>query len=473
MSPFFLCSACTTQAPVEEPVSTETVAAPAPHLPKERPPPRPGEREPVGEASEAPKSVLLISWDTVRADRLGTYGGRAETPHLDALAARGVRFDRAISHYPETAVSHWSLLTGVEPVVHGDVPGTGGSRYRGPTFAEIAAAEGYATGAFIGGMTLTRGATGLDRGFSVYDDFYAWSPDALKRPGTEVAFRAADWIAGQEGPVFAFVHLFDAHAPYQPPPPWDTRYTDGYAGPMDGSEAALRPYRDEGAAIGEAELAQAVALYDGELAFLDSLLPQLLDAVGDDAIVALTADHGESFEHGYLFNHREALWDSTVRVPLVLAGPGVPEGVVVDRQVALTDVMPTLLELAGLPGEAKITGTTLVPVVAGEGGRDAVWSITDPCLPGARVALRRPNDKTIWHEGGRVEAYDLAADPDELRDRGAAAEGADLAAYRRFEQAMASRMREPLPRLTLPGETIEHLQALGYVGEAAPCGVGR
>ena len=469
MSALFLCWACSTEAPVDVQVPAEATP-PAPHLPAERPPPQPGEREPIGERSETPRSVLLVSWDTVRADHLGLYGGRAETPNLDALAARGVRFDTAISHYPETAISHWSLLTGVEPVVHGDVPATGGSRYRGPTLAEIAAAEGYATGAFIGGMTLTRGATGLDRGFSVYDDFHTWSPESLKRPGTEVAFRAAEWIRAQDRPVFAFVHLFDAHAPYQPPAPWDTRYTDGYSGPMDGSEEALRPYRDEGRAISDADLAQAIALYDGELSFLDSLLPQLLDAVGPDAVIALTADHGESFEHDYLFNHREALWDSTVRVPLVLVGPGLPAGGVVSEQVALTDVMPTVLELAGLPGEAKITGSSLLPTVAGESGRGEVWSITDPCLPGARVALRRSGDKTIWHDGGRVEAYDLAADPGELDDLQVAAEGAELAAYRSFEASMASRMREALPRMTLPGQTIEQLQALGYVGEAAPCG---
>jgi len=410
-----------------------------------------------------------VSWDTVRADHLGAYGGRARSPNLDALAARGARFDAAISHYPETAVSHWSLLTGVEPAAHGDVPATGGSRYRGSTLAEIAKAEGYATGAFVGGMTLSRGATGLDRGFHVYDDYHSWGPHALKRPGSEVAFRATEWIRAQAGPVLAFVHFFDAHAPYQPPVPYDTLYDPDYIGLMDGSEARLQPHRDLGVPISERDLAHAIALYDGELSFLDGLLADLVRAIGDDAVIVVTADHGESFEHDYLFNHREALWDSTLRVPLVVAGPDVPH-TTVSEQVALTDIMPTVLDLAGLPGEAKVTGRSLTGAMAGEPGRDVVWARTDPCLPGSRIAARRASDKTIWHDGGRVEAYDLASDPSELRDLETAFEGVDLELYRSLEAALAPHMRPELPRMVLPAATVEQLQALGYVGEAAPCG---
>ncbi len=475
-----LLSACVTpEAPEEAPISARADAAPAPARPGQAgavpPPPQhrpagpvetpPGELEPVGEAAASPRSILLISWDTVRADHLSLYGGRAEVPNLEALADAGVRFDQAISHFPETAISHWSLLTGVEPAAHGDVPGAGGSRYRGPTLAEIAGASGYATAAFVGGETLTAAASGLHRGFDRYDDRHDWQRTDLKRPGAEVAGRAAAWIREQEGPWFAFVHFFDAHAPYQPPEPWDRRYDPDYQGSMDGSEGSLRPYRDEGRPISEADRAHAVALYDGEISYLDSLLPALLEAAGPDAVVALTADHGESFEHGYLFNHRASLWDSTLRVPLVVRGPGTPAGAAVADQVALTDVAPTLLELAGLPGERKMQGRSLAGLAAGSGGgRPLVFSLTDPVMPAPQVAARSLAGKVIWQEDGRVLGYDLAADPLEVTDLGGPPPGLGVswADYQAHTEQATPLMREPLPRRhSEPGEA-ERLQLLGY-----------
>ena len=166
-----------------------------------------------------PTSVILISLDTVRADRLAVYGGRAKTPNLQAFAERGTRFERAIANITETALSHWGMLTGALPEVHGNVPATGNSRFTGPTLAERLKASGYATAAFIGGETLSDQSTGLSRGFDLYDDAYEWDRSDLKRPGTEVAARATGWIAEQTGPYFAFVHFFDAHFPYTPAAP--------------------------------------------------------------------------------------------------------------------------------------------------------------------------------------------------------------------------------------------------------------
>ena len=214
------CSAPATPEPPAAPQDMPPPLAAAPEVPSP-------DRDPIGTVSTSPKSILLISWDTVRVDRVGTWGGRAETPHLTKLAARGARFNAAITHIPETALSHWSVMTGVEPEVHGDVPGTGGSRYRGPPLAQIAKAPGLAPGAFIGGVTLAADASGLQRGFDVYDDRHNWESTHLKRPGRDVTERAADWMKKQTGPSFTFVHLFDAHTPYQPPPPSDTRYPPG------------------------------------------------------------------------------------------------------------------------------------------------------------------------------------------------------------------------------------------------------
>ncbi len=419
--------------------------------PMAAPPPVPApDRDPVGLVSEAPKSILLISWDTVRLDRVGTWGGRAETPHLTALAARGARFDAAITHVPETALSHWSVMTGVEPEVHGDVPGTGGSRYRGPTIAEIAKAHGLATGAFIGGVTLAADASGLQRGFDVYDDRYNWESTHLKRPGRDVTERAADWMKRQTGPTFTFVHLFDAHTPYRPPPPYDTLYP-----PHPGTPAADHT-------PGPEDLAAQLALYDGEIAHLDTLLPPLIEAAGTDTVIALFSDHGESFEHGYLFNHRDSLWDSTARVPLVVVGPGVASQVI-GRQVALTDLVPTVLSLAGLPGDAKAQGQHLFQ----EANRTTVHAVSRPFTDRAAFAARTLRAKGIWQSDGTVLGYDLAQDSAETRDLGAIPESLEpeRARYRKQILESAAIQREPLPPRALPPDATERLNALGYGGD--------
>ncbi|RME23303.1 MAG: hypothetical protein D6798_13800 [Deltaproteobacteria bacterium] len=465
---------------VDEPLGPAPLHSSGPPVPPGSPGPAPGGPPPfhlqpdlqlVGERAEHPHNVLIVSLDTVRADRLGVYGGRAETPTLSALAARGGRFSQAISNFPETCLSHQAMLTGVLPEVHGNVPAVGGSRYRGPNLAEIAAAEGYATAAFIGGVTLTDRACGFGRGFGHFDDRFPVDPADMRRPAADVTAAAARWLADRQGPWLAFVHYFDAHFPYTPQPPWDTRYDPDYDGDIDGTDAALRPYRDGGRVPSPRDLAHVLALYDGELSQLDGMLAPLLAAVDDDTIVVVTSDHGESFEHGYYFNHRAGLWDPVLRVPLIVAGPGVAPGVVVDSPVQLIDVAPTVLELAGLPRDARMQGRSQAPALRGDGAENGesppAFSITDPWMPDPQWAARTSTHKVIVRTDG-VLGYDLRRDPGEehplseppaslLRLRADYdAQVASLAAW----QAPA-----PGPR-PLGIEEQERLEALGYLAPA-------
>ena len=413
--------------------------------------------------------LVIISLDTVRADHLAVYGGRAETPNLTALAARGARFDQAIVHFPETALSHWSMLSGILPEVHGNVPAHGGSLYRGPTAAEIAKKSGYATAAFIGGITLTDASSGLARGYDLSEDRCQIDPKDMRRPGSEVAAAAARWISAQKGPYFAFVHFFDAHFPYTPDPPWDTRYDPDYVGSLDGSDTALRPYRDEGKEIDPRDLAHVVALYDGELSELDATLAPLLAAIPEDAVVVLTADHGESFEHGYLFNHRAGLWDGVLHVPLLIAGPGVSAGTVVEPQVGEIDLLPTALDLAGLPRDRRMQGESRVGLLSGTGdGRAQVFAITDPWMEDPQWAVRSADSKVILRGPG-VWGYDLRTDPLEEHP-------ADLvppweaaqAEYKALIAALAAEQVEaPAPRGIGPDQA-HQLQVLGYVAPGGP-----
>ncbi|HET9300886.1 MAG TPA: sulfatase, partial [Candidatus Polarisedimenticolaceae bacterium] len=269
-----------------------------------------------------PVNVVLITMDTVRADHLGCYGGSAATPKLDALARAGARFDQATAAAPLTLPSHATILSGLLPPAHG-LRNNGGGALPGTveTLATRLSSAGYRTGAFVGAFVLDH-RFGLGRGFDVYDDAITRGDrvaDALEaeRPGNVVVDRALEWLARDPGgkPFFLWVHLYDAHAPYAPPSP----YREQYAG----------------------------RLYDGEIAFVDAQVGRILAAVGPGALVAVVADHGEALgDHGEE-THGLLLYQPTLRVPLLVQGPGIRAGTVVERAVGLADLAPTLASLAG------------------------------------------------------------------------------------------------------------------------------
>ncbi len=473
---------------------TKTRAAPDQDQPESPPGPLPparrvaagpGKYEPLPSSlvppppDGGPFNVLFISLDTVRADALGCYGQpRFQTPTIDRLAASGVRFDQAITHIPETALSHWAIFTSVEPRLHDNVNRFGTSRYVGPLAQEIFKAHGYTTGAVIGGVTL-RSDVGLHRGFDLYDEDFAFSPDRLKRPGREVTARAVDFIRNHaQVPFFLFVHYFDAHFPYLPPPPFDKAYDPDYTGTLDGSDKALAPFRDGKKTIAPRDLEHVKALYGGEVAFLDTQVRELLatlseQGLGKNTLVVLFSDHGESFEHGYYFNHAGVLYDSTLHIPLIFSLPGViPAGRVVETQVRAIDILPTVLQLLGLPGDVKFQGASLVPLVQGrEQHIQAAFSLTDPWRPGALESVRTEGWKLILGPGDRQTLFEVSRDPDELHPiDGANHPIARVLAdehtrHAKQLEALAARIMgpRPAPRPELSPRELEQLKKLGYV----------
>jgi len=410
-------------------------------------------------------SVILISLDTVRADRMEVYGGRAKTPNLMAMAREGVRVERAITNMTETALSHWAMITGVLPEVHGNVPAAGGSRFTGPTLTERLKRSGYATGAFIGGETLTNRSTGFSRGFDVFDDQYNWDRADLRRPGPEVTARAAQWISQQQGPYFAFVHYFDAHFPYTPSPPFDRAYDPNYAGTITGSDADLRPYRDGEKEPSKEDLAHVLALYDGEISELDQTIKPLLDIAGPDTIVIVTSDHGESFEHGYYFNHRDGLWDSVVRIPLLMKGPGMSKGHVVKEQFELIDIAPTVLDLLGLDPLEQVHGISRAEAARGQIVEERPgYTITDPWRTEARLAISDSKRKIITsRKSGQM--FRLHKDPDELQPTEFRGVKMAWIGYSARLRDVKKKWQGPeLPPRQPPPDEQERLKALGYVG---------
>jgi tetratricopeptide (TPR) repeat protein len=284
------------------------------------------------------QNILLITIDTLRADAVGAYGGQAATPTLDVLSAAGARFTFAHAHAVMTLPSHASILTGTYPFQHG-IRDNSGYRLEAqtPTLARLAKDAGYATAAFIGAFPLDS-RFGLDAGFDVYDDRVEADGDGLEfvlpeRRADAVTRSAQDWIAAQQGRWLAWVHLFDPHAPYAPPPPFDATYRQ-------------RPY-------------------DGEVAYVDRVLGGFLESVrrsqSRPTLVVITADHGEGLgDHGEP-THGLLAYESTLRVPLIVAQLGAPArtGSVVDTPARHVDILPTIATAVHLPLPGNLPGRPL------------------------------------------------------------------------------------------------------------------
>ncbi len=407
--------------------------------------------------AETRQNLLLVTIDTVRADHLGAYGdARAETPNLDRVAREGVRFDQASSAVPLTLPSHATILSGLLPPHHG-LRNNGAGKFpeADATLATRLAADGFRTGAFVGSFVLDH-RFGLSRGFDTYDDEIPRDPEVpaaleAERPGPAVVDRALAWLEKRDGrPFFAWVHLYDAHAPYAPPEPFRSRHAD--------------------------------SPYDGEIASVDfqvGRLLQWLDRSGESrsTIVAVAADHGEALgEHGEL-THGFLLYEPTLHVPLLVRGPRLSPGTVIRTPVGLVDLAPTLSGLLGLSAtKEKLDGRDLSAALLAGREPEAVdlyaeseyarlfgWS--------GLTALRRKNLKFI--DSPHPELYDLGRDGKEasnLLSRGSSRP--DLAA-----RIAEFRRGETVPDATPDADRSEEaarLASLGYIsGRPAPAAEGR
>jgi choline-sulfatase len=388
---------------------------------------------------EPAASVLLVTIDTLRADRVGAYGaGPGRTPQIDALAAQGLVLEDAWAPVPLTLPSHATILSGLEPPHHG-VHDNGAYVFPNEpaTLATVLAGRGYATGAFVGAYVLDR-RFGLARGFAHYDDRIERNAQGAsvlesERRGGEVAAAAEAWIGAQTKPFFAWVHFYDPHAPYDPPSP----QREAFAG----------------------------RAYEGEVAYADASFGRVLAAAraraGERLLVAVTADHGEGLgEHGER-THGFFVYGATLRVPLVLAGPGFPPG---ERRRGIArsaDILPTLLARLAVPPPPRLDGVDLLGARPNEAYAESLYPQTLGWAP--LRALRVGSLRYV--DAPRPELYDLADDPGETRNR--LAERSQEA--ERLRAALAAlRAQERAPsRAGLSVETAERLGALGYVAGAA------
>ena len=353
-------------------------------------------------AKPLPPDIFLITIDTLRADHVHCYGyANVMTPALDALAKDGVRFTQAFTPSPITNTSHASILTGLLPSSHGVTDFGVPLSTAHPTVAELLKAQGYRTAAFIGAVILDSKnlAPGFDRGFDFYDNFpehpstkSRWG--RVERRGMVVAGRAEDWLSKHPaGPHFMWIHLYDPHDPYEPPPPYSQIYKDH--------------------------------LYDGEIAYADSALAHFiayLKKTGKygNSVILVVGDHGEGLGEHHEDTHGIFLYDSTTHVPLIVKLPLEPSaGTVITAQVRTLDIMPTLLELAGVPAPQKSDGESLTPyfVSKSEAARPAFGETDYPLRFGWAPLRSVRSDGFKFIEAPQPELYDLQLDAGELSNK--------------------------------------------------------
>jgi len=429
-------------------------------------------------------NVVLIVVDTLRADHLGCYGAERDTsPHLDALARRGVRFEHAYSVAPWTMPSVASVLTGLYPAGHGVSDPRQVLPAAAVTLAEHFAAQGYATGGVVSHKLIDSDHR-YDQGFEVFDDSEARGHNHVSTPGVTARAREllAGW-AGQERPFFLFVHYFDPHYSY--------RHHDGpdfaaeRVGRLDGSQS-IKTLRQMAEGLGADEQSFLIDLYDEEIAFTDAgigLLLADLETLGldDETVVAVTADHGEEFlERGWI-GHVRTLYDELVHVPLIVRVAGGSAGRTVSEPVSLVSLAPTLLELAGLDAAPEqFQAPSLAPTVrAGiDPAPQALLLAVDFDPIQASSEVKRTSKQGLVADGwkivkdslaGTLELFDLSRDPRESHDRSAEEPERLRSMRNQLERMLADLGRDSLPQdgagLTLDAEGLEQLRALGYVGD--------
>ena len=407
-------------------------------------------------AQPARPNLLLVTLDTVRADRLGAYGYRgAATPALDRLAREGVRFADATTQSPLTGPAHAAMLTGVYPARYGvrdnattPVP------EQAVTIAESLKTAGYRTGGFIGAFVLGREygfAQGFDEFDARFDGFDASMKLQAQRRGGAVVDAASAWISSQadDQPFFAWVHLYDAHAPYAAPPPFAATYR-------------ARPY-------------------DGEIAYVDACvarLVSLLERQGrlERTLVVAMADHGEGLgDHGE-GEHGLFLYEPVLHVPWIMRLPGrASAGRVVDEQVRSIDLLPTIAELLGTRASSGIDGESLAAVIKGGVRRDPPASYAETYYPKLHYgwselrALRA--DRWKYIDAPRPELYHMASDAAERTnaiDSRAPLAGGMLTALNRLQSGFGALAAVPTPQPD--PETLARLRSLGYIGMVSPTG---
>ena len=435
-------------------------------------------------------NILLISIDSLRADHLGCYGYQRDTsPIIDELAASGALFENTVSTTSWTLPAHMSLLTSMDISVHG-VGRDGVSLHPSiGTLTQGLKKEGYATACFCSSPYMNP-AFGFDRGFDLYRNIDLEDEkikDTILPPPEErdavheditsprITGLAIDWISKHRSrPFFLFLHLWDVHYDYIPPAPYDRLFDPDYQGDIDGKDYIHNDDVKPGMDLRDLE--HIIALYDGEIAYVDyhlGLIFKELKKLGifDNTLIVVTADHGdEFFEHGSK-GHRNTLYDEVVKIPLIVHLPREEmEGRKIPSQVSIIDIAPTILDLAGLAVPDQMQGSSLISLLRGGDQPDDRYALLE--LGGILTALRSNSWKLLFNTRAlQTIIFNLKEDPGENDRVGIA----DLPEWSRINRIFYDRLKNnrDLARkyrgeesgvpVKLSPEQEKRLKSLGYI----------
>ncbi len=393
---------------------------------------------------KSPKNILLITIDTLRADRLSCYGNSSfKTPNIDGLAKKGILFTRAFAHNSLTLPSHANILLGTTPNYHGVKDNLNfivNDDFL--TLAEYLKKFGYSTGAFIGGFPLDS-KFGLDQGFDVYDDDFApvGSSDlsSTERKAEKVMEKALQWMKNQTAPWFIWIHLYDPHYSYEPPEPFLTRFK--------------------------------AAPYDGEVAYVDKTLERLFNymeksSLSNNTLVVFTADHGESLGNHGEDTHGIFAYNSTIWVPLIISAPGIKSGIT-NQNVSHIDIFPTVCEVLGINKPQFLQGLSLLstPKTKKLLKREIYFESLQPYYALGWAPLRgyiSQNEK--FFDSPIPELYDLVTDFDEKNNL---SNSTKLEDYKKTLEQLILQQSNPTninARNKIDNSTLSKLKSLGYVG---------
>ena len=437
-------------------------------------------------------NILLVTIDTLRADHLGIYGYHRKTsPEIDSFAREGTVFDRAYTFWPKTRGSFVMIHTGRRPSQNGYTRRHPVLFGFSPTIADVLAHAGYATAAIVDNPNVAA-RDGYAKGFETYRE--TWEETDLVTEmdrSRAISDGAVRFIRGAAGdrPFFLWLHYVNPHAPYTPPPPYDTLFLDAEA--QSGPRLPQVPRFHGGipmqwAVKGEDRPNYYVSQYDGEIAAVDHEVGRVLEALrsseaGRRTVVILSADHGESLgEHDYFFDHGEDLFDASLEIPLIVVVPGAPKARRSDILASSLDFFPTILDAAMVSYPADLAGTSLLPEVLGRGGpgRTRLEAQNDRGLS-ASFDRRYKTVATPDSGGWRHALYDRQQDPGETRDASRTLPDEFRAGRFELELLRERTDREwartrplleghPTGEGKMTAEACEKLRALGYVQQCAP-----
>lgn len=441
----------------------------------------------MGSASvkREPLNVVMVSLDTLRANHLGCYGyDRPTSPSIDRLASQGVLFEQAIAQSSWTLPSHMSLLTGLYPSTHGAVGDRKALPQAVETLQMLFQEAGYRTEGVVS-SPYVGSAFRFHKGF---DDFLMPPkpiPDNSKRITAEAIERLQRLSEGKQ-PFFLFLHYLASHTPYDPPPPFDTMFDPDYTGTINGSGPTIYRYMPSSNPLPERDLQHIIALYDGEIAhvdtFMDVLCRELVKLKLDqNTLFILLSDHGEEFKDHGSMDHGRSLYEEVIRVPLILVCPGtLPAGRRFEQPVQLIDIMPTLCDLLGLRKPDSLQGESFLPLLKGgllarakyHAPRYIFSEVTkEKSRPSTLRCIRGVDGKKLIltsEPSKRVEVYDLTQDALEKKDLSNQQPGLvkvlneELADW----QLTAIKAAQQGETVRLSAEQTSILKDLGYLGSA-------